>query len=376
MRICYVADAASIHTQRWASHFAQHHDVHVLSFREAAIPGVEVYTLGSLKVLGKARYPLQAPRARRLLRKIDPDVVHSMALTSYGFVAALTGRRPLITSVWGYDILQAPHRSPLHLWITRYGLRKADLVTATGDALAEATRPFMPREKAIHVVPYGIDLDDFAPATVNGAGAEPPWEPALGAGGPVIASVKALRVEKGFNFLISAMADVVKRHPEATLVLAGDGPERHALEQQARALGLAGRVQFLGDVSHARVPELLRHVDIYVQPSLTESFGVSALEASATGLPVIATAVEGGRDIVRDGETGFLTPPSSSAALSDAIIRLLDDPGLGRSLGEAGRRFVAERYQWRDNADQMEALYREVIAGYGGGGRQSDAAAH
>jgi len=126
---------------------------------------------------------------------------------------------------------------------------------------------------------------------------------------------------------------------------------------------MGSRVEFVGAVPHERVPEIMRRIDLYVQPSLTESFGVSALEASATGIPVIATAVEGGRDIVRHGETGLLVQPASGSALARAIMQLLDDPALCRSMGEAGRRFVAERYQWRDNAAQMAALYAAAVEG-------------
>ncbi len=365
MRICYIADARSIHTQKWATHFAREHEVHVLSFRNATIPGVRVHHLGLLSSFGKARYPLQVPGTRRLLHRINPDVVHALALTSYGFVAALAGRHPLITSVWGNDILKAPHWSPAHLWITRYGLRHADIVTATADGLAEATRPYMPAGKPVFVVPYGIDIDQFAPAKLPDSLSSGPGRSApVGRDGPVLASVKGLHHKRGFRFLIEALPSVIERHPGAVLILAGDGPERERLEQQVRSLGLADRVQFLGNVDHEQVPELLRQVDVYVQPSLTESFGVSAIEASATGIPVIATAVEGGRDIVRHGETGLLVPPSSSSALADAIIQLLDDPALRESMGAAGRRFVTERYQWRDNAKQMADLYAEAVQGH------------
>ena len=368
MRICYVADAASVHTQKWAAHFAREHDVHVLSFRDSPIPGARVYHLGSLGALGKARYPLQVPRLRRLLHRIDPDVVHALSLTSYGFVAALAGRHPLVTSVWGYDILQTPQRSPLHLWVTRYALRHADIVTATGEGLAAATRPYMPPGRPVHVVPYGIDLDKFSRA---GEPDSPPGlivpPPASGTAGPVIASVKSLVPVRGFQFLVGAMPAVLEHHPGARLILAGDGPERGQLQQQVEALGLSAQVLFLGEVPNARVPELLRQVDVYVQPSLLESFGVSALEASAMAIPVVATAVEGGRDVVRDGETGLLVPPADSAALAAAILRLLDDRALGRSMGEAGRRFVAERYQWRDNAALMAAVYAQAIEGHRAG---------
>ena len=353
MRICYIGDAPSPHVQKWARHFAREHEVHVISFRPAVVPGLQVHALEHLGFLGKARYPLEAPGIRRLLRRLRPDVVHALHLTSYGFVAALAGAHPLITSVWGYDILQAPHRTPLHSWITRYALASADIVTATGDALAEETRPFVAPGRDIHVVPYGIDLDVFRPGK-------------NGASGVTIGSVKALVPEKGFEYLIGAMPAVLERYPDTRLVLAGDGPELRRLEQLAQRLGVGAKVEFAREIPHDAVPEFVRALDAFVQPSLTESFGVSALEASATAIPVIASDVEGGRDIMRDGQTGMLVPPGSSEALSTALLSLLDHPERRRAMGEAGRAFVAERYNWQDNAAAMQALYTGASEAYRG----------
>lgn len=351
MRICYVADAGSPHVEKWAGHFAQAHEVDVISFRPGVIPGARVHVLGRFGSLGKARYVIEAVRARRLIRDLRPDVVHALHLTSYGFVAALAGYHPLVSSVWGYDILQAPERSLPHRWVTRFALRRADVITATGEALAEATRPFAPMGRAIHVVPYGIDLDRF------------PARP--GAGGHVIGAVKALLPSKGFAYLLDAMPIVLARHPDARVLLVGEGPERPRLEQQARALGIAGSVEFAGEAAHEAVPSYLARMDVFVQPSLTESFGVSALEASASALPVVAAEVEGGREIVRDGETGILVPPGDSAALAEALLRLLDDAALRASMGAAGRHYVEERYNWPENAARMEALYREAVEARG-----------
>jgi glycosyltransferase involved in cell wall biosynthesis len=98
-------------------------------------------------------------------------------------------------------------------------------------------------------------------------------------------------------------------------------------------------------------------------PSTWEGFGVSALEASATGLPVVASDVHGIPDVVRDGVTGLLVPPRDVEALADAIARLANDAVLRREMGTAGRAFVEENYRWQDNAALMERLYAEMVAG-------------
>ncbi|HWO93559.1 MAG TPA: glycosyltransferase [Dehalococcoidia bacterium] len=355
LRLCYVADAGSPHVQKWAGHFALEHDVHVVSFRPGSIPRARVHVLADLPALSKARYPLEAPRLRALLEHIEPDLVHALHVTSYGFVAALARARPLVVSAWGYDILQAPRRTPLHAWMTRFALSQAQAITATGEALATATRRFAPAGRAVHVVPYGIDLDRFAPADDDRGKSTDE------ASAPIIGSVKALLPTKGFPYLIKAMPLILERHPNARLVLIGEGPERPRLDRLIASLRLENHVELPGELPNSEVPDQLRCMDVYVQPSLTESFGVSALEASACGLPVVATDVEGGRDIVRHGETGLLVPPGDARALASAILRLLDDPALAKRMGEAGRRFVRERYNWPDNAARMAAIYNETV---------------
>ena len=133
MRLCYLADAPYIHTQRWVRHFvARGWDTHVVSFRPAAIEGATVHYVDGWETLGKARYLLHARRVRRLVRRLEPDLVHALHLTSYGFLAALCDIHPAIVSVWGTDVLEAPRLTPFHWFITRFALRRADRITATG----------------------------------------------------------------------------------------------------------------------------------------------------------------------------------------------------------------------------------------------------
>jgi glycosyltransferase involved in cell wall biosynthesis len=352
MRIVYLADAPYIHTRRWVEHFALGgSDVHVISFRQAEIPGARVHYIDGYERAGRLRYLLHARRIRRLVRELQPDVLHALHLTSYGFLAAMCNVRPTLSSVWGTDILEAPGWSPLHLFFTRHALSKADHVTATGLHLASATLRYAPRTKPITVVPYGIDLERFQPAPRTGATAAD----------VVIGSVARLSREKGLDVLLSAVAQVIAQGVPARLILAGDGPERTRLEQLAVKLGMAGRVDFRGEVAHDRVPAVLAELDIFALPSRAEGFGVAALEAAAMGLPVVASNVHGLPDVVEDGRSGLLVPPGDADALAGALGRLAGDGGLRAVMGLAGRALVERRYCWQENAAQMARLYEHVL---------------
>ncbi len=350
MRLCYLADAPYIHTRRWVDHFvARGHEVHVISFRPAEIEGARVHYVDGWERLGKLRYLIHAGRVGRLVRSLAPDIVHALHLTSYGFLAARAGVHPCVISVWGTDVLEAPTLTPFHHLITRYALARADRVTATGMRLAEATLRYMPPDVEVAVIPYGVDLDRFAPP--EGKSRD----------GLVVGSVGRLSPEKGLKYLLRAMAEITRQEPRARLLLAGDGPERRSLEQLVARLGLLDRVEFTGEVPHDQVPQTLARMDVFAMPSTWEGFGVAALEAAAMKLPILASNVHGIPDVVEDGVTGILVPPKDVAALSQAILRLLRDPEERRRMGRAGREMVATRYSWADNVRQMEALYNSLI---------------
>ncbi|MBI4571423.1 MAG: glycosyltransferase, partial [Chloroflexi bacterium] len=190
MRVVYLADAPYVHTRRWVEHFARSGwETHVVSFRPAEIEGARVHYVGGFERLGRLRYLVHARRVRRLVRSLQPDLLHALHLTSYGFLAALCDLHPTLTSVWGTDVLEAPRWTPFHYAITRYALARADHVTATGLRLANATLRYAPQAKPVTVVPYGVDLAHFRPAALNGVR---PAEIVVGA-------VARLSIEKGLD---------------------------------------------------------------------------------------------------------------------------------------------------------------------------------
>ena len=356
MHIVFLADAPYIHTRRWLEHFVGlGHRCTVLSFRPAAIEGAEVIYVGGLERLAKGRYLVHARRVARLVRALDPDLVSALHLTSYGFLAALAGVRPLVTSVWGLDILETPRLSPFHAWITRYALARADEITATGLHLATAATHYAPQATPITVVPYGVDLERFQPA-------ERPERDRV-----VIGAAARLSKEKGVRYLVEAFARLRHGGLDVVLRLAGDGPEMANLRALVDRLGVADAVELLGEIDHAEVPAFLHSLDIFALPSVYESFGVAAVEAAATGLPVVASDVFGIPDVVVDGATGLLVPPRDVAALASAIERLAGDRDLRRRLGDGGRALVRERYDWQINARQMELVYDRACERVRGG---------
>ena len=222
-------------------------------------------------------------------------------------------------------------------------------------AISQAVRRFLIEvEKAdagkIDVVSYGIDADARARAAHPGA-----FRRAIGAQvEPIVGFVGRLTRQKGVDVLLRAFAEVEKRLPDARLVLAGDGPDRPALEELARSLGLR-RVMFLG--WRQDVADIMADVSLLAVPSRWEGFGLVALEAMALGKPVVAARVSALPEIVVPGETGLLVSSGSETELADALLSLLSDPSRAERMGRAGKARVVNEFPVERMAQRTAEIY-------------------
>jgi sugar transferase (PEP-CTERM/EpsH1 system associated) len=171
-----------------------------------------------------------------------------------------------------------------------------------------------------------------------------------------IGSVGRLSPEKDQKMLLRGFALVISKHPNARLLMVGDGPLRQELEACSKALGLAAHVRFLG--SRPDVAEILDGLDLFVMSSREEGLPVALLEAMAAGLPVVATRVGGIPDVVTSGKTGILVPAGEPERLAEAINTLIEDRELATAIGLEGQKIVAERF----DSSHMVARYEELYA--------------
>jgi glycosyltransferase involved in cell wall biosynthesis len=180
------------------------------------------------------------------------------------------------------------------------------------------------------------------------------------AGGPVISIVGRLQAVKGHRIFLNSARQVLTKRPDARFWIVGDGELRHELEAITSQLGLTRAVSFLGYRDDACCAMALS--DVVVCASSYEAFPRAVLEALALERPVVATSVGGIPEAVIDGETGILVPPGDPAALTAAVLRLLDDRQLAQRLAAAGRRLVGQRYTVAAQASALASLYREALA--------------
>ncbi|MGS5086078.1 glycosyltransferase family 4 protein [Hydrogenophaga sp. A37] len=174
--------------------------------------------------------------------------------------------------------------------------------------------------------------------------------------------VGRLEERKGVNFLLDALALLKARGSDVRLKIVGNGPQKEALQSQTATLSLDAMVNFAGTKDEVGVSEALRHADLLIVPSLSEGLPVVIMEALASGVPVVASAVDGIPELVRDGETGRLVPPADPQALANGIEQLLQDPGVRLRMGNAGRQLVAAEYDAHRNALELLRLIAPQIS--------------
>ena len=258
---------------------------------------------------------------------------------------------PIVTTLHGTDITLVG-QDPSYYTITKFSIEKSDAVTAVSAYLRDETfRAFGCSECGISVVPNFVDLSDF----------HPPRErcPLFPAADKVLMHISNMRPVKRLLDVIGIFARVQQQIP-SRLVLAGDGPERDNAEREVERLGLKDRVRFIGKVED--VAQVMRWADLFLLPSQSESFGLSALEALATGVPVIGARVGGLPEVVEHGASGYLGEAGNVEEMAAGALALLQDPERHRAASQAARA-RAELFATDKVVPLYEEVYARVVAG-------------
>jgi glycosyltransferase involved in cell wall biosynthesis len=293
------------------------------------------------------------------LRHAGADVIHTHLPESawYGLPAAYVHRIPVRISHLHSVYLRWSKKART---MDRAVRASASLSVACSSAVRDVARDLGYADAKLTVIPNGVDATRFAslPDQVTARSSLQ-----LPQDCPILISVASLYEHKGHSHLFEAMTRLHQDFPQARLLLVGDKHEarRAALEDTVERLGLQDTVRFLGH--REDVPLLLAASDLFVMPSLREGFPMALLEAGAAGLPAVASSVGGIPEIVADDVTGVLVPPEDHAALADAVRTLLREPNRRRSMGDAARRRVTERFALHVTVRQIQDVYLDLLGG-------------
>jgi glycosyltransferase involved in cell wall biosynthesis len=284
----------------------------------------------------------------QLIRKHKIDVIHAHWLIPQGVVAvaarALTfNKKPaILCTAHGSDV-HGLNGIPFD-WLKKLVIHYADKLTTVSTAMQQQLSHLMESDAA--VIPMGADLiKNFHPPLENGRNSNE------------ILFVGRLVEGKGVHHLITAMQEIIKGYPNATLTIAGDGPIRKELVSLAESLGVIAHTQFVGAVDHSTLKNLYGRAAIFASASLAEGLGLVFVEALGCECPVVATDLPAIRDVVIDGVTGLVCKRNDSRDLAHKILSLLNHPETRRELGRAGRQHVLQYFDWQI----VSRRYRDLI---------------
>lgn len=342
--------ATSIHLRRWALAMAGRGlRVTVITAAPHEIPGVSVIALAP--VANGADWFARVPAVRRELARLAPDIVHSHYLTSYGMLAATGGRRPLVMTAWGSDILVSPRRSVWVRLLTGWVLRRAALVTADSRDVLDAIAAYRPSARLIEVLP-GADTTLFMPL-----------EPARKPAGFHVASLRSWEPNYRIEVIVRAFAALLASGP-AVLHLFGGGSGEAALRALVSELGLASAVQWHGWLPPQALARELAACSVSVSVPHSDATSVSLFESMACGLPVVVSDLPANRQWVSpDG--GIVLGSGEAQALADALHALRDDPARRARLGSHNHQLIQAHGSSAAQMDRMAQLYRELVPASG-----------
>ncbi len=366
MRIGLITPGFSADERDWcipwllnlARSLAQQHDVRVFSLRyphrrsSYTVHGAKVYAFGGASAGGLRRLPLLMQVRAAILRQHRQqtfDVFHGLWADEPGFLAVTTAHRlglPAVVSLLGGELVGFPdlgyggQLSRANRWLTARALAGANRVTVGSSYLAGLAQPHISRDR-LTPWPLGIDTALF----------QPEGERATLAGEFRLLQVAHLSPIKGQAALLRVIAQLASLIPGLHLHLVGDGPLRLSLTEQARALGLDGRVTFHGEIAHDLLPAFYRSAHLFTLSSRFESQSLAALEAAACGCPIVGTAVGILPDILPPER---MAAPDDGAGLAAAILSAAHHPPAPQDLTS----FVARQYSLETTVAALLTLYR------------------
>ena len=368
IKILFLSDVNSAHTQKWALALAgKGFKIGLFSLNKnksdwsKGNTNIQYLSEGiGFDVPGKneaskIEYVKALPSLKKAIKAFQPDILHAHYATSYGLLGSLSKFHPFVISVWGSDVYEFPMKSVLHKTLLKRNLSKADYIMSTSHSMADEVKKYTKKE--ILITPFGVDINVFKPQVVKSL---------FDKGNIVVGTIKALEPKYGINYLIEAFNKVSKKHAELPLrlLIVGKGQQETELKELVKKLGMGDNVKFTGWVKPEDIPIYHNMLDVYAALSVhdSESFGVAVIEASACAKPVVVSDVSGFKEVVENGVTGMIVPRKDSSFAAEAIEKIILNKEVASSYGTAGRRRVEKLYNWDSNLEDIIKIYSSITA--------------
>ena len=361
MKILLLSDTHSEHTEKWALGLANNGvKVGLFSFNKANYEwyiheNITVFFEPEKKInaenkLNKLAYIKYVSILKKIIQNFKPDILHAHYATSYGLVGALSDFHPFVISSWGTDVMKFPNKNFVAKSILKYNFKKADLLCATSHTIKDYIHKVV--NFPVSVIPFGIDTDVFKPKEVSSLFKSTDF---------ILGSIKPVEKLYNIDVLIKAFALLLSKHANLKLLIIGEGTALIELKELSKSLGVYQNIVFTGRIPHSEISNYYNMLDVLVNISEYESFGVSVVEAMSCGIPVVVTNVGGLKEVVKDDSVGLKVNVADVDATIAVIERLINDKELYNKISVNARKHVIENYNWDDNLKQMITEYSKLL---------------
>ncbi|MFZ4401730.1 MAG: glycosyltransferase [Bacteroidales bacterium] len=355
LKICFLADGQSIHTQRWCDFFSkQGHEIHLITFRKSEITSATIYFIdvGGIDVSGgNWKTLLSVPKIRKILKEIKPDILHAHYATSYGITGALCNFKPYIITTLGSDILLSPQQSIIIRKLLKFAFIKASWITAMAEHMKSVIIGLGADESKVSVVPFGID-----PLIFNANNRQLLKEKF------VITSTRNFEPVYNIPHLLKSVAKIKNQIQNIQLNLIGDGSQRNSIEKMVSDLGLKDCTVFFGKIPQPQIAEILNQSHIFITVSLSDGNNISLNEAMACGVLCVATDIPANNQWINDGENGFLVKIDDIKSLAEIIlISHLEYDKIQQTATKINFDIIEKRAIWMKNMKVVEEKYFSLI---------------
>jgi glycosyltransferase involved in cell wall biosynthesis len=374
MRICYLARAKQLYFVRWYEYFINRgHEVHVVSGDDSLInldvempAGVNVHYVPEIKLRNQVisfgynllRLPLIIKELKKIIRDISPDIIHAHQITPGGLWAALSHYHPFIITPMGSDVIIHARNKILYKFITKYVLKKADLITSDSITLQEAVFELGGSPEKTHIIQNGVDFKVF-----NSKVDKNKIRKKLGLGNcPIILSTRGISPLYNVDSIVEAIPKVLQSFPDSKFLFTYVMQESIGeVKELVEKLDITNSVRFVGFVDHKEMPFYLATADILVSVPSSDSSPCSVYEAMACRTPVVISDLPWAKHFMRDGKNAMIVPVRKSEAIADAILGILHNDQLKAGLVEGGLSTVEMHVDYQKNMELMENLMKRLV---------------
>ena len=377
MKICFIADANSIHIHRWVIYFADKgHEVHVISNQSFGNDNIENMKNVKLHLFNKHISKIRCVSSllkpflsviliRKLIRMIRPDILHVHYLSSSGIIGALTGARPFLISIWGSDILRDPKESKIIKYMLPFTLHRADIITTIPEFMNKyLVTTYGLKENKVVRIPWGIDLTIF----FRGYEEEIPTlrrKLHIDVDSKVIVSNRSATPLYNIETIVKAAQNVLKVYPDTIFIfMYGYGSPEYwkKIKLKAENMGISENFRFVDDLlSSKEMAIYLNIANIMISIPKTDQFASSIMEGMACGTIPIVGNLKVYDQYLENNKNALFVDPEDSKEITQKIIHCIEHPELQEECYKINQKIIEKYENWDANADKMYKLYLDLL---------------